>query len=127
MTFDSLTAHAVALPAIFAQAPAAGAASQSQPGGLLGNPLVFMVLMMVVMYFVLIRPQRNKQKQAEELQKAMQPGDEIVTVGGAHGVITSVREKTVLVRLAEGKVEFDRSAIAQRVPKTADVTVEPAK
>ena len=47
----------------------------------------------------------------------MQPGDEVVTIGGAHGVITSVREKTVLVRVNEGKIEFDRSAIAQRIPK----------
>lgn len=123
MILPTLMAQAIALPAILAEA----APPAAQPGGLLGNPMVFMVLMMVVMYFILIRPQRNKAKAQEELQKAMQPGDEVVTIGGAHGVITSVREKTVIVRMNEGKIEFDRSAIAQRVPKESPAIVEAAK
>lgn len=106
-----------------ADAPAAG----QQPGGLFANPMVFMVLMFVVMYFVLIRPQRNKQKEQEQMQSAMAAGDEIVTIGGAHGVITSVREKTVIVRMNEGKIEFDRTAIARRIPKESPVTVEAAR
>jgi preprotein translocase subunit YajC len=123
MTLPDPVAQASAFPALLAQAaPAPGA-----PGGLLGNPMVFMVLMMVAMYFILIRPQRNKAKAQEQLQKSMQPGDEVVTIGGAHGVVTSVREKTVLVRMNEGKIEFDRSAIAVRVPKDSPVTVEAAK
>ncbi len=104
-------------------AQAAPAASQSGGVGLLGNPAVFMVLMMVVMYFVLIRPQRNKQKQADVMQKALSAGDEIVTIGGAHGTVTSVKEKTVIVRMNEGKIEFDRSAIAQRLPKDGEAVV----
>ena len=109
---STLMAQAFALPVILAEAAPAAAQPPAGPGGLLGNPMVFMVLMMVVMYFILIRPQRNKAKAQEELQKAMKPGDEVVTIGGAHGVVTSVREKTVLVRMNEGKIEFDRSAIA---------------
>ncbi len=106
---------------VIAQAAPAGAAPAS--GGLLGNPMVFMVLMMVVMYFILIRPQRNKQKQADVMQKALSAGDEVITIGGAHGVVTSVKEKTVIVRMIEGKVEFDRSAIAQRVSKEVEAVV----
>ncbi len=123
MILSTLMAQAITLPVVLAQAPPPAPA----PGGLLGNPMVFMVLMMVVMYFILIRPQRNKAKAQELMQKAMAPGDEVVTIGGAHGVITSVREKTVIVRINEGKVEFDRSAIAQRVSKESPVTVEAAK
>ncbi len=123
MILPTLMAQAIALPATLAQAPPPAPA----PGGLFGNPMVFMVLMMVVMYFILIRPQRNKAKAQELMQKAMAPGDEVVTIGGAHGVITTVREKTVIVRMNEGKVEFDRSAIAQRVPKESPVTIEAAK
>ena len=108
-------------------APAAGGQPGAAPGGLFGNPMVFMVVMMLIMYFVLIRPQRTRAKAQEEMQKAMQPGDEVVTIGGAHGVITSVREKTVLVRVSEGKVEFDRSAIAQRVPKGDSAAAPAAK
>ena len=92
-----------------AQAADAGAA----PGGLFGNPLVFMGLMFAMMYLVLIRPQRNRQKELEKLVKALKVGDDVVTIGGAHGVVTSLKDKTVMVRIADGvKVEFDRSAIA---------------
>lgn len=123
MILPTLMAQSISLPAVLAEAAPATPA----PGGLLGNPMVFMVLMMVVMYFILIRPQRNKAKAQELMQKAMAPGDEVVTIGGAHGVITTVREKTVIVRMNEGKIEFDRSAIAQRVPKESPVTVEAVK
>ena len=83
------------------------------PGGLFGNPMVFMVLMFVMMYFVLIRPQRNRQKQLDSLLKSLQVGDDVVTIGGVHGVVTSLKEKTVMVRVADGvKVEYDRTAIA---------------
>jgi preprotein translocase subunit YajC len=96
-------------------------AAQAQGGGgLFGNPLVFMILMMVVMYFILIRPQQKKQKEAMNLQKALAPGDQIITIGGAHGTITTVHEKTVTVRVAEGKIEFDRTAIATRVSPTVE-------
>ena len=127
MILTTLMAQAIALPAALAQTAPGATQPPAGPGGLLGNPMVFMVLMMVVMYFILIRPQRNKAKAQEELQKSMQPGDEVITIGGAHGVVTSVREKTVLVRMNEGKIEFDRSAIAQRVPKESAMTAEPAK
>ncbi|TLD72671.1 preprotein translocase subunit YajC [Phragmitibacter flavus] len=89
-------------------------------GGLFGNPLVFMILMMVVMYFILIRPQQKKQKEAQNLQKALAPGDQIVTIGGAHGTVTTVHEKTVTIRVAEGKIEFDRTAIASRISPTVE-------
>ncbi len=83
-----------------------------------------MILMLVVMYFILIRPQRNKQKETEKLQKAIEPGDEVITIGGAHGVVTTVREHTLIVRVNEGKIEFDRSAIARKIPKAVEATVE---
>jgi preprotein translocase subunit YajC len=106
-----ITAHAALL--------AQGAApAQSPTGG--PNFAIMMILMMVMMYFLLIRPQRKKQKEAESLQKAIAPGDEVVTIGGAHGVVTTVKENTVVVRLHEGKAEFDRSAIARKTsPKDA--------
>jgi preprotein translocase subunit YajC len=82
--------------------------------------MIMMVLMVVMLYFVMIRPQRQKQKEQENTQKSLQPGDEVVTIGGAHGVVTTVHEKTVTVRMAEGKIEFDRSAIAVRRPKVSE-------
>lgn len=104
---------------LFAQA-AGGAGA---PGGLLGNPMVFMVLMFVMMYFVLIRPQRTRQKQHEELIKNIKAGDHVVTAGGVHGIIASVKDTTVMLKVADNvRVEYDRTAIAT-VKKAAD---EPA-
>lgn len=116
MIFASLTATAAPF---LAQAPA----GQAPAGG--PNFMIMMGLMLVMMYFVLIRPQRKKQKEQEALQKALAPGDEVVTIGGAHGVITSLKEKTVIVRVAEGKIEFDRSAVSAKVGKTGKT--EPAE
>jgi preprotein translocase subunit YajC len=109
-------AQAVALPSMLAQAAGGG-----QGGGSPMGMFTMMIPMMIILYFIMIRPQRQKQKQADQMQKALLAGDEIVTVGGAHGIVTSLREKTVVVRLVEGKVEFDRSAIASRISK-ADAT-----
>ena len=102
---------------VFAQA-AGGAAPGG--GGLLGNPMVFMVLMFVMMYFVLIRPQRIRQKKHEELLKSIKVGDHVVTAGGEHGIIASVKDTTVMLRVADNvRIEYDRSAIAI-VKKAAD-------
>ena len=124
MIFDHLMANAVAFPAMLAEAAAPGgaAAPQQSPFGM----LTFMLPMFVILYFVMIRPQKQKQKQTEDLQKALTAGDEVVTIGGAHGVITTVREKTVVVRMAEGKIEFDRSAIANRLSK-AEAPLAPSE
>lgn len=116
MMMDFTTATFAAL---LAQAPTAPAGQQG------GGPsfMIMMVLMMVMMYFLMIRPQRKKQKEAEDLQKSITSGDEVVTIGGAHGIVTTVKETTVVVRMAEGKIEFDRSAIAKKIPKVSEATV----
>lgn len=109
MTVSTLT--------ILAQAQTGGAA----PGGLFGNPMVFMVLMFIVMYFILIRPQRQRQKEQEKMINSIKVGDHIIMNGGEHGLITSVKEKTIMVKVADNvKIEYDRSAIAS-VSKKSDV------
>lgn len=123
MTFDHLVAAAIAFPAMLAQAAPTGTPGQApNPFGM----LTIMIPMFVILYFIMIRPQRQKQKQAEDMQKSITAGDEVVTIGGAHGIITTVREKTVVLRMAEGKIEFDRSAIATRVSK-AEATPVPTE
>ena len=76
------------------------------------------VLMFGVFYFILIRPQRKQQAEHEEMVKSLTRNDEVVTTGGLHGTVVALKEKSVLVRIAENvKVEVDRSAIA-RVEKS---------
>jgi preprotein translocase subunit YajC len=113
----------IASSLILAQAPAGGA----PPGGLLGNPLVFMVLMIVMMYFLLIRPQRKRQKEHETLVKSLAVGDHVVLGGGEHGIVTSLHDRTIKVKIADNvKVEYERAAVATVTKKSdiKDVTPE---
>lgn len=72
------------------------------------------VLMFLVFYFILIRPQRRQQVQHEEMIRNLGKNDEVVTSGGLHGTVVGLKEKSVLLRIAENvKVEVDRSAIAK--------------
>lgn len=66
-----------------------------------------------IFWFFMIRPQNKKQKEIEKMRASMQKGDHVVTIGGAHGTVAAVREKTVVVKFEEGaRIEFDRSAIS---------------
>ncbi len=82
-------------------------------GGLLGNPLVMMGLMIVMFYFLLIRPQQKQRKELQARINALQTGDRVVTTAGIHAIVHNIKEKTVVLKLAEGTmVEFDKPAIA---------------
>lgn len=93
---------------LFLTAPTAGDAA----GGslIMLAPLIAIVL---IMYFLMIRPQNKKQKETEKMIAALKKGDKVVTIGGIHGVVSSTKEKTVIVKVDDGaKIEFNRSAIA---------------
>src|SRR5438105_10216348 len=91
---------------------------QTAGGGLIG--LLPFVLIFVIFYFLLIRPQQKKQRLAQQerdtLLKALKPGDKVVTTGGIYGTIVAVRDKddTVQLRIAQSvSVEAERTAIAR--------------
>ena len=64
------------------------------------------------MYFVMIRPQKKRQEQQQKLIAALKTGDRVVTNAGIHGLISNVKETTVLVKVADNvKIEIDKSAI----------------
>ena len=93
----------------WAQADGAG-------GGLLG--LLPMVLIFVVFYFLLIRPQQKKAKQHREMVAAVTKGDEIVTNGGVLGKVTEVDDNFASVEIASGIiVKVQKAAISQLMPK----------
>ncbi|MDR0599268.1 MAG: preprotein translocase subunit YajC [Treponema sp.] len=90
-------------------APGGAPASTSQ--SLLS--LLPIVAIFAIFYFLMIRPQNKKQKETQRMLEALKKGDRVVTIGGIHGVIQSVREKTVIVKVDENcKIEFTRAAIA---------------
>jgi preprotein translocase subunit YajC len=73
-------------------------------------PLVFIF---VIFYFLLIRPQQKKAKDHEKLIQSVKTGDEVVTNAGIHGTVANVKDKTLIIKIADNvKVEFDRAAVA---------------
>lgn len=82
-------------------------------GSLLAN-LLPIILIFVVFYFFMIRPQKKKQQEKEKALDALVKGDKVVTIGGVHGVIDSVEDKTVNVRITPANliVKFDKTAVS---------------
>jgi len=77
-----------------------------------------LVLMFVVLYFVMIRPQMNKQKEHKAMIDALAKGDEVVTAGGVLGRVSKMGESYVGLEVAAGvEVQVQRSAVVQVLPK----------
>src|SRR3954471_16947727 len=92
----------------FAQAPAG---SPPAPGGQLMTFLP-MILLFAAMYFLMIAPQRKKQKEHERMLKSLESGDEVVTTGGIYGVITNVKEDRFVVRISDNtKIEVGKGFV----------------
>ncbi len=93
--------------------------AQAQPpagGGL--NMVIFLGLMFAGMWFLMIAPQRKKQKQHEKMLKELSAGDPVVTTGGIYGTITSVKEDRFVVKVGENsRIEFTKNAIAKVLEK----------
>jgi preprotein translocase subunit YajC len=77
-----------------------------------------MIAIFVVFYFLLIRPQQKKAKEARAMLEALQKGDEIVTAGGVLGKISKIGEQYLTVEIASGtEIMVQRGAVAQLLPK----------
>jgi len=88
---------------------------QSSPGATQSMipTLVTFGLVFVIFYFLIIRPQNKKQKEAKAMIAAVKKGDKVITAGGVHAVVYSVKETTVILKVDENvKMEFSKSAIA---------------
>lgn len=81
-----------------------------------GNPIVQFIpfiFIFMIFYFLVIKPERKKQRELVDMRKGIKKNDQVVTAGGMHGTVTLVKEKTVVLRVDENvKVEFDKEAIA---------------
>lgn len=94
----------------------AQAATGSTESTLMG--LLPLVLMFVVLYFVMIRPQLKRQKEHKAMVEALAKGDEVVTAGGFLGKVSKIGDVYVGVELADGvEVQMQRSAVVQVLPK----------
>jgi len=87
--------------------------TQPDPRGQALYTVGMLVIMVVMFYFVLIRPQSKKAKEHAELLKTVKPGDKIVTSGGVVATVVSVKEKTLSIRSADSKFEVTKSAVTE--------------
>jgi len=89
-------------------------------GAQTSNPVLSLlpfVLIIVLMYFLMIRPQAKKQREKTKMLQAIQPGDEILTIGGIYGKVEGVKDKNILiVKISKDvKINISRSAVADKV------------
>ena len=80
-------------------------------------PVIYIVFILALMYFMIIRPQNKKKKEEEKLKNSLQVGDEIVTIGGFHGKIISLKEDSIVIEsvLDHSKQKLERWAIQQNL------------
>ena len=92
---------------------AQAAPAPASPAGGMGGFLIPMMLLIVMMYFLMIRPQKKRQMEQQKLVSSLKTGDRVVTNAGIHGLISNVKDNTVLVKVADNvKIEMEKSAIA---------------
>ncbi len=76
------------------------------------STLIMLAGMFGIMYLFMIRPQMKRQKEAKAFRDAVKKGDQVVTIGGVHGKVVSVSEKTVVLEFESGKARVDKSALS---------------
>ena len=88
-------------------------AAPANSTGLMISTVVMFGAVFAIFYFLIIRPQNKKQKEAQKMIAAVKKGDKVVTIGGVHGTVSAVKEKTVVIKVDDSaKIEFTKSAIA---------------
>ncbi|HBR93880.1 MAG TPA: preprotein translocase subunit YajC [Opitutae bacterium] len=92
--------------------------AQAAPGGGLGQFLPI-ILLFVGMWFLIIAPQRKRQKAHDKMLSELKTGDEIITTGGIYGTITNVKDDRFVIRIADStKVELGKGFVANKLEAT---------
>jgi preprotein translocase subunit YajC len=95
---------------------------QAQQGGG-AMQIIFLIAIIVVFYFFMIRPQMRKQKQEQSFRTTLEKGAKIVTIGGIHGRIVEVTDKTFLVEVDNNvRMRIEKTAISAEATKALDQT-----
>ncbi|WP_163537868.1 preprotein translocase subunit YajC [Gracilibacillus sp. YIM 98692] len=78
-----------------------------------------LILMVVIFYFLLIRPQQKKQKQVRQMQSDLKKGDKVITIGGLHATVHALDENEIVLLANDGsKLTYDRSAVREVVEQS---------
>jgi preprotein translocase subunit YajC len=83
----------------------------------MGGSIIYIqiAILIVVVYFFMIKPQQTRAKKEKEFQSSIKVGDKIVTTSGIHGKISELAEKTIVIETMSGKLKMERSAISQEL------------
>jgi preprotein translocase subunit YajC len=109
--------------------PSAEASGGSASGGASQwGILIVMPLIILVFYFLVMRPQNRKQKEAKKMLESLRKGDRVVTIGGLHGTVISVKDTSVVLKVDDTtKLEFQKNAVSQVLKREEEPPTEPAK
>ena len=85
--------------------------------------LMPIVLIFVISYFLIIKPQKQKQQEHQKMDSSLKKNDDVVTIGGIYGTVANVKEQSVVLRIADNiKIEVQKNAIAGLKKSKPDVT-----
>ena len=80
---------------------------------------VMLILIFVIMWFFMIRPQRKQQKELEKFRNALKKGDKVVTIGGIYGEVSEIKDRTVIIKVAgETKLRVDKNSLVKDFSET---------
>ena len=84
------------------------------PAGGMGSTMIMLILMVAVFYFMLIRPENKRKKEAEEMRSAVKTGDKVTTIGGIMGTVVSVKEDKFVIETGadQVRIEFAKWALS---------------
>ena len=99
------------------------------PAGGMGGTIVMMVAMLALMYFMLIRPENKRKKEAEEMRSSLKAGDEVTTIGGVTGTVVDVKENKFVLETGADRVriEFAKFALSENHTAAARAAAESKK
>ena len=94
------------------------------PGGGTGSYLIMIVAMLAVFYFMLIRPENKRKKEAEQLRSALKTGDKVTTIGGIQGTVVSVKDEKFVLETGADQVRIEFAKWALSTNETAAETAK---
>ena len=99
------------------------------PAGGMGSTVIMMVAMLALMYFMLIRPENKRKKEAEEMRSSLKAGDEVTTIGGVTGTVVDVKENKFVLETGADRVriEFAKFALSENHTAAARAAAESKK
>ena len=94
---------------------------QEQAQGAGWGNIVFIVALVAIFYFFMIRPQSKRQKEIKKFRDSLKQGDKVITAGGIHGKIKNVKENTVVLEIADGmNITVEKSSIYATAPEASE-------